>query len=248
MGRDSTANLCFFLYMELTYNAVKTKILALGQPERAVVLNRFFKTGPGQYGEGDRFLGLTMPQQRVIVKQYGKLPIHETERLIQDAYHECRMVGLLIWVYQTQKGNSVQQADILERYVANRQYINNWDLVDVTCPHIVGRSVIRGDRAILYELAEEDHLWSQRIALISTLALIRKGQFSDTFFLAERLLPHKHDLIHKAIGWMLREVGKRNAGALEEFLHDHIRQMPRTTLRYAIERFEPAPRQYYLDL
>ena len=234
--------------MELTYNAVKAELLALGQPERATVLARFFKTGPGQYGEGDQFLGLTMPQQRVLVKQYRHLPIAEAEALVQDEYHECRTVGLLIWVYQTQKGNALQRADILERYVANRQYINNWDLVDVTCPHIVGRFALTGNRTLLYDLVHENHLWSQRMAIISTLALIRRGQFADTFALAEMLLSHKHDLIHKAIGWMLREVGKRNVDALEEFLHDHIHQMPRTALRYAIERLEPARRRYYLDL
>ncbi len=234
--------------MQPTFTTVKEKILALTQPERAVALSRFFKTAPGQYGEGDRFLGLSMPQQHVIVKQYNKLSIDETEYLVRDAYHECRMVGLLIWVEQTRKGSSIQRAEILERYLANRQYINNWDLVDVTCPHILGRHVIQGDRSVLYDLAREDYLWSQRIAIVSTIALIRLGQFSDTFALAELLLPHKHDLIHKAIGWMLREVGKRNIDALEEFLHDYVRQLPRTTLWYAIERFDAPHRRYYLGL
>lgn len=234
--------------MQPTFTTVREIILALAQPERAVALARFFKTGPGQYAEGDRFLGLSMPQQHVIVKQYRHLPVSETEHLVRDEYHECRMVGLLIWVEQTRKGSSFQQAEILERYLANRQYINNWDLVDVTCPHILGQHVIKGNRSVLYDLAREDHLWSQRIAIVSTIALIRLGQFSDTFAVAELLLPHKHDLIHKAIGWMLREVGKRNADALEEFLHDHVRQLPRTTLRYAIERFDVPRRRYYLAL
>jgi hypothetical protein len=234
--------------MQPTSTTVKETILALAQPERAAALLHFFKTAPGQYGEGDRFLGLSMPQQHAIVKQYRQLPVSETEYLVRDEYHECRMVGLLIWVTQTREGNSLQRAEILERYLANRQYINNWDLVDVTCPPILGRHVILSDRSVLYDLAREDHLWSQRMAIVSTIALIRLGQFSDTFALAELLLPHRHDLIHKAIGWMLREVGKRNADALEEFLHDHIRQLPRTSLRYAIERFEPARRRYYLDL
>ncbi|MVM40546.1 DNA alkylation repair protein [Spirosoma sp. HMF3257] len=234
--------------MELTYTAVKKTLLALAQPERAILIARFFKTAPGQYGEGDQFLGLSMPQQHTIAKQYHNLPITETELLVHDPYHECRMVGLLIWVNQTKRAGFAQQSEILERYLANRLFINNWDLVDVTCPHIVGRSIVKGDRSILYELAAEAHIWSQRIAIISTFALIRLGQFGDTFALAELLLPHKHDLIHKAIGWMLREVGKRNVDALEEFLHDHVHQMPRTALRYAIERFEPARRRYYLDL
>ncbi|MBD2751740.1 DNA alkylation repair protein [Spirosoma validum] len=234
--------------MELTYPNVKNALFALAQPDRAVLVARFFKAAPGQYGEGDKFLGLSMPQQHKVVKLYRHLPINETEQLVRDPYHECRMVGLLIWVTQNRKAGATLQEAILERYLANRQYINNWDLVDVTCPHILGRYVARGDRSILYDLANEENLWTQRMAIISTLALIRLGQFGDTFALAELLLPHKHDLIHKAIGWMLREVGKRNPDALEEFLHDHVGQMPRTALRYAIERFEPSRRRYYLEL
>ncbi len=223
--------------------------MASTQPERAVLVARFFNTGPGQYGEGDQFLGLSMPQQHIIAKQYASLSLSEVEKLVQDSFHECRMVGLLIWVNQYRKASTTQQAAIREYYLANRAYINNWDLVDVTCPHIIGRYIaLSGDNSVLYELVQETNLWSQRIAVVSTLALIRLGQFGDTFAIAEILLPHKHDLIHKAIGWMLREVGKRNADALEEFLHDHVKKMPRTTLRYAIERFEPSRRRYYLDL
>ncbi|GAB3943595.1 DNA alkylation repair protein [Spirosoma harenae] len=234
--------------MAFIYTDVKKSIQALAKPERAIEVARFFKTGPGQYGEGDQFLGLTMPEQHIIAKQYRALSMSEIEKLVQDPYHECRMVGLLIWVYQMKKAGPIQRAEILERYLANRNYINNWDLVDVTCPHIVGKSLLNSDGSILYDLAKENHLWSQRIAIVSTHELIRHGQFGHTFAIAELLLPHKHDLIHKAVGWMLREVGKRNPDALEEFLHDHVRKMPRTALRYAIERFEPARRRYYLDL
>ena len=234
--------------MAPTYTDVKDSLLGLAQPERALQVARFFKTAPGQYGEGDQFLGLSMPQQHEVARQYRNLPLNETEQLVRNPYHECRMTGLLIWVGQTRKAGLSQQAQIRERYLANRQYINNWDLVDVTCPHILGRYAIQGNRSILYDLVQEDNLWSQRMGIISTLPLIRLGQFSDTFALARILLSHKHDLIHKAIGWMLREVGKRNSDALEEFLHDHVRQMPRTALRYAIERFEPTQRRYYLDL
>ncbi len=232
----------------MTYTEVKNELLVRAQPERAFQLARFFKTAPGQYGEGDQFLGLTMPQQHTVVRRYQHLPLDEVEQLVRDAYHECRMTGLLIWVYQTRKAALAQRNAILERYLANRQYINNWDLVDVTCPHILGRHVAQGNRSVLYDLVHEENLWSQRMAIVSTVALIRLGQFGDTFALAEILLAHKHDLIHKAIGWMLREAGKRNADALDEFLHDHIRHMPRTALRYAIERFEPARRRYYLNL
>ncbi|MCX6214175.1 DNA alkylation repair protein [Spirosoma sp.] len=234
--------------MESTSINVKDALLELADPERAVLVARFFKTGPGQYGEGDQFMGLSMPQQHIIAKQHARLPLHETELLVHDAFHECRMVGLLIWVNQNRKAAAAQQELILERYLANRYYINNWDLVDATSPHILGAHLVRGDRSILYNLAGEDHLWSQRIAIVSTLALIRQNQFSDTFAVAEQLLFHKHDLIHKAIGWMLREVGKRNPDALEEFLHDHVRQLPRTALRYAIERFQQVRRRYYLEL
>jgi 3-methyladenine DNA glycosylase AlkD len=234
--------------MEATYTNVKNALLVLAQPERAVLVARFFKTGPGQYGEGDQFLGLSMPQQHVIAKQYRSLAIDEVQKLVRDPFHECRMTGLLIWVQQTKKGSAIQRAKILEYYLANRQYINNWDLIDVTCPHIVGRYLVQGDRSILYELAQEKNLWSPRMAMVSTLALIRLGQFADTFAIAELLMPHKHDLIHKAVGWMLREVGKRNPDALEEFLHDHVQLMPRTALRYAIERFDPTRRKYYLTL
>lgn len=234
--------------MKSTCADVKDTLVSLAQPERALVLTRFFKTEPGQYGEGDQFLGITVPQQRVIVRQHATLSLSEVEKLVRDPIHECRMVGLLIWVTQYSKASPAQRLIIQERYLANRRYINNWDLVDATCPHILGKHAQTNDRSILYELASEDNLWSQRLAIVSTLSLIRVGQFSDTFAIAEQLLSHKHDLIHKAVGWMLREVGKRNADALEEFLHDNVSRMPRTALRYAIERFDPVRRQYYLTL
>ncbi|CCH56036.1 DNA alkylation repair enzyme [Fibrisoma limi BUZ 3] len=232
----------------MTADQVKEALLALEQPERASFVARYFKTRPGEYGAGDQFLGLSMPQQHALARQYVALPINETEMLVQDPFHECRMVGLLIWVYQIRRAGSVQRQQILERYLANRLFVNNWDLVDSSCPTIVGETLLTQDRSLLYDLAAQDHLWSQRIAMVSTLTFIRKGQFADTFAIGELLLGHKHDLIHKAIGWMLREVGKRNADALDEFLHDHIRQLPRTALRYAIERYEPVRRRYYLTL
>lgn len=233
----------------VTHTDVKAALQALAQPERAVLMARYFKTKPGQYGAGDQFLGLSMPQQHAIARQFGALSLAETEQLLHDPYHECRMTALLIWVNQVKPANvgaGVQEA-VVERYLANRAYINNWDLVDVSCPHILGRYLLHRDRSLLYELARADHLWSQRIALVSTLSFIRLGQFADTFAIAGQLLGHPHDLIHKAMGWMLREVGKRNPEALEEFLHDHGQQIPRTALRYAIERFDPARRRYYLE-
>lgn len=234
----------------MTAQEVKNTLLANAQPERAVMVARFFKTGPGEYGEGDQFLGLSMPEQREIARQFAQLPLEEVELLIHDPYHECRMVGLVIWVLQCRSrsiSSGYRQA-IFECYIANRHYINNWDLVDVTCPAIVGEYLLKRERSILHDLANENHLWSQRIAIISTLSFIRKGQFGDTFSIAGQLLSHRHDLIHKAVGWMLREVGKKDSDALEEFLHDHIRELPRTALRYAIERFEPAKRKTYLAM
>ncbi|WP_317166478.1 DNA alkylation repair protein [Spirosoma terrae] len=232
----------------MTCTDVKNELMLLANPERAKVSAWFFKTKPGEYGEGDQFLGISMPQQHIIAKQFRSLPAEEVEKLLQESFHECRMTGLLIWVYQSKKASLSQQSFLMDRYLANRRYVNNWDLVDVTCPYLVGNYLLHNDRSVLIDLAQEDHLWSQRIAIVSTLAFIRKGQFGDTFAIADLLLSHKHDLIHKAIGWMLREIGKRNIEALEEFLHDNIRQMPRTALRYAIEKFEPARRTYYLTL
>lgn len=232
----------------MTHTDVRNVLLSLEEPERASFVARFFKTKPGQYGEGDQFLGLSMPQQHQVARQFLALPATEVELLLRDPYHECRMTALQIWVYQSRKASAVQRDLIMDRYLANRAYVNNWDLVDVSCPHLVGRPLLGGDRSVLYDLARENHLWTQRIAIVSTLTFIRVDQYADTFGVAELLLAHRHDLIHKAMGWMLREVGKRNPDALEEFLHDHIRQMPRTALRYAIERMEPVRRRYYLDL
>jgi 3-methyladenine DNA glycosylase AlkD len=223
------------------------RILGLANSERAPLLAKFFQTGPGQYGEGDQFLGLTMPQQRALAREFRALPLAEVTQLVQNLWHDCRSVGLIIWTLQYAKAGPAERQAIYENYLQNRRFINNWDLVDVTCPHIVGAHLLRQDRRPLYELAAEDHLWSQRMAIISTLAFIRKGQFADTLALAEQLLPHRHDLIHKAVGWMLREVGKRNEDALEEFLADHAPRMPRTMLRYAIEKLEPNRRRLHLQ-
>ncbi|GAB3895197.1 DNA alkylation repair protein [Larkinella knui] len=232
----------------MTHQDVKVELMALGNPEKAVFFKRFFKTGPGQYGEGDVFLGLSVPQQRIVAQKYRLLSADETEKLVQDAYHECRLTGLLIWTNQAKRPGEENRQLIFDYYLRNKHFVNNWDLVDTSCPGIVGNYLLNKDRGILYELARENYLWSQRIAMISTLAFIRKNQFQDTFQIAELLLSHRHDLIHKAVGWMLREVGKKNPDALEEFLHDHAGRFPRTALRYAIERFEPARRKYYLDL
>ncbi|KAA9332304.1 DNA alkylation repair protein [Hymenobacter busanensis] len=231
----------------MTAADAQAAIHALANPDRVPLLARFFKTGPGEYAAGDQFLGLTMPQQRVVAKEFRNLPMAEVEQLVQSPWHDCRSIGLIIWTLQFPKAGPAGQQAIYERYLQNRRFVNNWDLVDITCTHIVGGYLLKKDRTPLYELVAEDNLWSQRMAMVSTLAFIRKGQFADTFALAEQLLSHRHDLIHKAVGWMLREVGKRNEEALEEFLADHRGQLPRTTLRYAIERFDAARRQFHLQ-
>lgn len=232
----------------MTYADVRAAIIAHEQPELASFVSRYFNAHPGQYGEGDVFLGLSVPQQRALARQFGELPVAETEQLIRDPYHECRLTGLLIWTLQAKKGGNLIRQELADRYMANRRYVNNWDLVDTSCPTLLGLPLLTGDRSVLYELAAEDHLWSQRMAMVTTWQFIRHNQFGDTFALAEKLLGHRHNLIHKAIGWMLREVGKRDRAALDEFIHDHIRQLPRTILRYAIERHEPAQRQYFMAL
>lgn len=244
----------------MTCATVKATLVNLEQPERASFAARYFQVRPGEYGEGDQFLGLSMPQQHAIAKQFIGLPLDETEQLLHDPYHECRMTALLIWVYQARSGGtrsgpsrktahaSVSKTVIMERYLANRRYVNNWDLVDSSATALVGETLLTGDRSLLTELADQDHLWTQRIALVATLAFIRKGQFNDTFVLVEQLFTSNYNLVQSAIGWMLREVGKRNEAALEEFLHDHIRSLSRTALRGAIYRFDAVRRQYYLDL
>lgn len=237
----------------MTRTNVKNVLVSLEQPERASFAARYFQVKPGNYGEGDQFLGLSMPQQHAIAKQFLTLPPDEVEQLLHDPYHECRMTALLIWIYQvrsvrTRSGLTVQRTAIMERYLTNRQYVNNWDLVDLSATALVGETLLTHNRSLLTALADEDHLWTQRIALVATLAFIRKGQFADTFALAEQLMTSSYGLVQSAIGWMLREVGKRNEAALEEFLHDHIHSLSRTALRGAIYRFDTIRRQYYLNL
>ena len=249
-----------------THTDVREALVSLHQPERASFAARYFQAKPGEYGEGDQFLGLSMPQQHAVAKQFLTVPLDEVEQLLREPYHECRMTALLIWVYQARsgltrsgltrfgltrsigRGEFVGRTAIMERYLTNRQYVNNWDLVDSSATALVGETLLTGDRSLLAELADVNHLWTQRIALVATLAFIRKGQFADTFALAEQLVANKHGLVQSAIGWMLREVSKRNEAALEEFLHDHIRSLSRTALRGAIYRFDPVRRRYYLNL
>lgn len=229
---------------------IKNDLQQLGSPEKAAFLSRFFKTGKGQYGEGDVFLGITMPEIREVVKKYTMLSIEDWTELLQSSYHEFRMAALigLMKRFQKSKKDEITQQIIFETYLSNLDNINNWDLVDVTCRDIIGAYLFHKERSILYELAQRPHLWAQRVAIVSTWYFISRNQFSDALQISELLLSHKHDLIHKAVGWMLREVGKRDELVLEEFLDTHVKQMPRTALRYAIERFPESKRKYYLTL
>ena len=225
---------------------IEQELVALGDHEIAAHSGRFFKTGPGQYGEGDRFLGIRVPVLRKIARRYRDFDLASTEKLLHSEYHEIRLTALLIMVELYKRGDAGVRDDIYALYLSNTDYINNWDLVDVSAPHILGRHLEQKDPAILYRLAVSDSLWERRIAILATFHFIRLGSCADTIKLAEILRDDEHDLMHKAVGWMLREVGKRDLNLLTAFLDTHYRQMPRTMLRYAIERFPEGLRQDYL--
>jgi 3-methyladenine DNA glycosylase AlkD len=223
------------------------ELLSVANPEKAQFLSRFFKTGKGQYAEGDVMLGIIVPLTRDIVKKSPKLPLSEIQILLDSEYHEARLAGLLLLVKQFSKANADEQTVLFDFYLQNARKANNWDLVDVTCRGVIGDYLLdKEDRSVLYRLAESENLWEQRIAIVSTWTFIKHRQFDDTLALAEKLLSHKHDLMHKAVGWMLREVGKKDRAVLVEFLEKHHKTMPRTALRYAIEHFSPEKRAYFM--
>ena len=222
------------------------EIQQLKNPKKAKILARFFKTGKGEYGEGDIFLGITVPQQRQIAKKDSDLEREKLQKLLNSKIHEYRLTALLILIIQYQKANEKKKEKIFKFYLSNTKNINNWDLVDLSAPNIVGDYLLNEDRKILYQLAKSKNLWERRIAIMTTYTFIKNNDFNDTFKIAEILLQDKHDLIHKAVGWMLREVGKKDQKVEEQFLRKHYRQMPRTMLRYAIERFSEGKREFYL--
>lgn len=227
---------------------IKQELAAYIDREKAEFFPKFFNAYPGGYGEGDQFLGIKVPDQQKVAKKYYKsIPLEDIQVLLRSPIHEYRLTALLILVYKFEKAKlDEDKKAIVDLYINNLEYVNNWDLVDSSAYKILGAYLEKKDRSILYRLARTDHLWSQRIAIIATLWFIRKHQFSDTLNIAKILLNHEHDLIHKAVGWMLREVGKRDFKTEFEFLKLHYKQMPRTMLRYAIERFEPELRQQFL--
>ena len=214
--------------------------------EKARIYARFFKTGKGEYGEGDKFLGLTVPEQRALARKYTALPLTEIKQLLDSKYHEHRLTGFIILVYKYEKAKENEKQNIIDFYIKNRHRANNWDLIDYVADKLLGKYLMDKDKSLLYELAKSPSLWDRRIAIITTFEFIKSKKFDDTLRIAEMMLHDKHDLIHKAVGWMLREVGKRDQAVEEEFLKKHSKQMPRTMLRYAIERFDKAKRESYL--
>ena len=218
----------------------------LGNPEIAEHSQRFFKTGPGESGEGDLFRGIRVPIQRKVAKQFKHAALDTVINLLHSKYHEDRLVALLILVEKYKKKDDRQRQEIYDLYLENTAYINNWDLVDSSAHKIVGPHLENRDRSILYKLVKSDMLWERRISMMCTYHFIKKDDYEDTLKLAELLLHDKEDLIHKVVGWMLRELGKRNYDLEDGFLMQHYRQMPRTMLRYAIEKFPEDRRQAYL--
>jgi 3-methyladenine DNA glycosylase AlkD len=232
-----------------TFSAVKRSLRELADAQRAQHSQRFFKTGAGEYAEGDIFWGITVPQQRVVARRFRDLPKGQIDRLIQTSAHECRLTAILILVDQFQRSREPDEREQIYKFVLQRtKFINNWDLVDSIAPKIIGEYLVdRSDRKILDKLSRSKDLWEQRMAMVASLALIRRGEFDWTLKLAERYLNHPHDLIHKAAGWMLREVGRRNPTVLQAFLDQHATVMPRTMLRYAIEKLSPSQRRQYMQ-
>lgn len=214
-------------------------------------LSRFFKTGAGQYGEGDKFLGIKVPVTRQVVKEcWHMMDFSHLEECLCCEYHEVRLAGLLalVEIFSHAKKDPVLQSECVDFYLSHTEHINNWDLVDLSCYPLLGQWLLDKDRTILYDLARDGKtIWEQRIGIVSTMAFVRLGQIEDTFAIADILLHHPHDLIHKAVGWLLREAGKRDKEALVSFLASRYRTMPRTMLRYAIEKFPESERQAYLE-
>lgn len=229
---------------------LKTEFLSYASDYDAVNLQRFFKTGPGEYGEGDVFIGVKMGPVRLLAKKYTDFEITEVEKLLKSPIHEHRMCALIILVNKFRRADESLKKDIYKLYLngLNNNLINNWDLVDVTCEHIVGEYLYDRPRTLIYDMARSQNLWERRVAIIATFNFIKKGEYTDTIKIADILINDKHDLIHKAVGWMLREVGKRvSEGQLLEYLDLNAHKMPRTMLRYAIEKLDPAARAYYMN-
>ena len=252
--------------MSISAKDIISTLLSMGDEWQRKNLMRFFKTGKGQYGEGDKFIGIKVPDTRIVVKEARlQVPLDEIGILLQSEWHEARLCGFLLLVEemkaalpkarQAPTANAERRKEIARFYLRHARRANNWDLVDMSCPKILGKWLLypqadgsMPDRNILYRLAASSNLWEQRIAMVTCWMLIRAGQYDDALRLATLLLPHPHDLIHKAVGWMLREVGKRDMPTLESYLNEHARDMHRTTLRYAIEKMDENKRHHYMAI
>jgi len=226
---------------------IRARLRELGDEAIAAHSRRFFKTGPGEYGEGDQFVGVRVPVLRGLVREYKDLPLPAATKSLHSKIHEERLLALLILIHQFARGDDALREEIHDLYLANTTFINNWDLVDISAAPIVGAYLIDKERSTLHRLAKSEQLWERRIAIMATFHFIKQNQFDDTLKIARQLLHDKEDLIHKATGWMLREIGKRDVAAEELFLARHYSKMPRTMLRYAIERFPPVRRKAYLQ-
>jgi 3-methyladenine DNA glycosylase AlkD len=220
----------------------------LANKKQAEILSRFFKTGKGQYGEGDIFWGIKVPIQREVAKKFKEILIKELQKTINHPVHEVRLTSALILTYKFPKSSVEQKKEIVNFYLKNTKYFNNWDLVDLSAPKILGEYFLKNpdEKEILYKLAKSKNLWEKRIAMLTTYTFIKKKEFNDALKISEILLNDSHDLIHKAVGWMLREIGKMDQKIEEEFLQKHYKKMPRTMLRYAIEKFSEQKKNFYM--
>ena len=232
--------------MTKSLEEIQKKLKSLGNKEKAKKHQRFFKTWPGEYGEGDIFVGVTVPELRKLAKEYKTITLKEVKQLLHSSIHEERLLSLFMLIHRYSKGDESEKKRIYELYLKDTKFINNWDLVDSSAGQIVGAFLFNKSKKPLYDLVKSDNLWERRISIISTFYFIKHNQFSDTIKISKILLPDKEDLIHKAVGWMLREVGKRDMSIEENFLKKHYKNMPRTILRYAIEKFPESKRQRYL--
>ncbi len=232
--------------MTSTFTDVQRELEKKANKEKAVFLGRYFKTGKGEYGEGDVFLGITVPEQRKIALRFVDLSLSDIAGLLKSGIHEHRFTALEILVMKYEKADPKEQKEIVKLYLSHTRWINNWDLVDTSAQYILGQYLADKDLSVLYKLARSKNIWERRIAIIATHHFINQNDFADTLNIAELLLADTHDLIHKAVGWMLREVGNKSIDALKSFLNIHYKTMPRTMLRYAIEKFPEELRKKYL--
>jgi 3-methyladenine DNA glycosylase AlkD len=231
---------------DVTAADIQARLEGMGDAEHARFVAGYFRTGPGEYGEGDRFLGIRAPALRRLVREYRGVALGEMETLLRSPWHEARLFALLLMVDAFARADGAGREAIHRMYLAGTRYINNWDLVDLSAPQIVGAQLEGRDRSLLDRLARSESLWERRIAMLATLHFIRRGDFAPTLHVAEMLVDDRHDLIHKAVGWMLREVANRDRDTAESFLRRHHRTMPRTMLRYAIEKFPDDLRRHYM--